>query len=73
MYSCGVVRRVFALGTIELTSLLFAEDMVLMAFLVLGLQKALGWFAVECEEVGMRVSTAKSEAMNSGLSCLVWG
>ncbi len=43
--------------------LLFADDVVLLASLVRDLQQALGQFAAECEAVGMRVSTFKSEAM----------
>ena len=46
------------LGTSE-----FADDVVLLTALDRDLQHALGRFAAECEAVGMRVSTSKSEAM----------
>ena len=39
------------------------------------LQQALGWFAAECEVVGMRVSTSKSEAMVlcwKTVGCSLW-
>ena len=42
---------------------LFADDAVLLASSDLDLQHALGRFADECDVVGMRVSTSKSEAM----------
>ena len=44
-------------------SLLFADDVVLLATSDCDLQHALGRFAAECEAVRMRVSTSKSEAM----------
>lgn len=37
--------------------------MVLLASSARDPQQALGWFAVECEAIGMRVSTSKSETM----------
>ena len=43
--------------------LLFADDVVLLAFLNSDLQLALGRFAAECEAAGMTISTSKSEAM----------
>jgi len=45
---------------LRIASLLFADNVVLW---FRDLQHALGRFAVECEAVGMRVSTSKSEAM----------
>jgi len=50
-------------GDIRIASLLFADDVVLLATSERDLQHALGRFAAECEAVGMRVSTSKSEAM----------
>ena len=50
-------------GDLRLASLLFADDVVLLATSDHDLQHALGRFAAECEVVGMRVSTSKSEAM----------
>ena len=50
-------------GDHRISSLLFADDVVLMASSDLDLQQALGWFAAECEASGMRISTSKSEAM----------
>ncbi|KAK3534009.1 hypothetical protein QTP86_000516 [Hemibagrus guttatus] len=50
-------------GDHRISSLLFADDIVLLAPSSLDLQHALGHFAAECEAAGMRVSTSKSEAM----------
>ena len=50
-------------GDLRIASLLFADDVVLLATSDCDLQHALGWFAAECEAVGMRVSTSKSEVM----------
>ncbi|XP_076874334.1 uncharacterized protein LOC143523664 [Brachyhypopomus gauderio] len=44
-------------------SLLFADDVVLLAASGQDLQHALGRFAAECEAAGMRISTSKSVAM----------
>jgi len=51
------------LGDLRIASLLFADDVVLLATSDHELQHALGRFAAECETVEMRVSTSKSEAM----------
>ena len=53
-------------GGLGISSLLFADDVVLMASSACDLQHSLDRFAVECEAAGMRISTSKSEAM--GLS-----
>ncbi|KAK3543834.1 hypothetical protein QTP70_030081 [Hemibagrus guttatus] len=50
-------------GDHRIPSLIFADDVVLLAPSRLDLQYALGRFAAECEAAGMRVSTSKSEAM----------
>jgi len=50
-------------GDLRIASLLFADDVVLLATSDFDLQHSLGRFAAECEAVGMRVSTSKSEAM----------
>ena len=50
-------------GDLRIASLLFADDVVLLASSHRDLQHELGRFAAECEAVGMRVSTSKSEAM----------
>ncbi|KAK3525984.1 hypothetical protein QTP70_011818 [Hemibagrus guttatus] len=47
----------------RISSLIFADDVVLLAPSSLDLQHALGRFATECEVAGMRVSTSKLEAM----------
>ncbi|KAK3525887.1 hypothetical protein QTP70_010943 [Hemibagrus guttatus] len=47
----------------RISSLIFADDVVLLAPSSLDLKHALGHFAAECEAAGMRVSTSKSEAM----------
>ena len=50
-------------GGLRIASLLFVDDVVLLASSNCDLQHALGQFAAECEAVGMRISTSKSEAM----------
>ncbi|KAK3516423.1 hypothetical protein QTP70_011957 [Hemibagrus guttatus] len=50
-------------GYHRISSLIFADDVVLLAPSSLDIQHALGCFAAECEAAGMRVSTSKSEAM----------
>ncbi|KAK3547092.1 hypothetical protein QTP86_011400 [Hemibagrus guttatus] len=50
-------------GDHRISSLIFADDVVLLASSSLDLQHALGRFAAECEAAGVRVSTSKSEAM----------
>ncbi len=50
-------------GDHRISSLLFADDVVLLASSGLDLQRALGRFAAECDVAGMRISTSKSEAM----------
>ena len=50
-------------GGRRISSLLFADDVVLLASSNSDLQLLLGQFAAECEAAGMRISTSKSEAM----------
>ena len=50
-------------GELRIASLLFVDDVVLMASSACDLQHSLDRFASECEAAGMRVSTSKSEAM----------
>ncbi|KAI3352670.1 hypothetical protein L3Q82_020124 [Scortum barcoo] len=50
-------------GDHRISSLLFADDVVLLASSDCDLLHVLGRFAAECEAVGMRVSTSKPEAM----------
>ncbi|TWW81097.1 hypothetical protein D4764_01G0009120 [Takifugu flavidus] len=44
-------------------SLLFADDVVLLASLARDLQRSLDRFTTTCEAAGMKISTSKSEAM----------
>ncbi|XP_016305013.1 uncharacterized protein LOC107660256 [Sinocyclocheilus anshuiensis] len=50
-------------GGCKISSLLFVDDVVLLASSNQDLQHALEMFAAECEAAGMRISTSKSEAM----------
>ncbi|KAI3352517.1 hypothetical protein L3Q82_005461 [Scortum barcoo] len=52
-------------GNHRISSLLFADDVVLLASSSQDLQHVLERFAAECEAAGMRISTSKSEAMAS--------
>ncbi|KAI3362441.1 hypothetical protein L3Q82_012244 [Scortum barcoo] len=56
-------RREVRFGNHRISSLLFADDVVLMASSSQDLQHVLERFAAECEAAGMRISTSKSEAM----------
>ncbi len=71
--SCG--GECVQFGNLRIVSLLFADNVVLLASLSCDLQQALGQFAVECDAFGMRVSTSKSEAMFlclKMLDCPLW-
>ena len=48
---------------LKIASLLFADDVVLMASSAVDLQRSLDRLTAECEAAGMRISTSKSEAM----------
>uniref|UniRef100_A0A8C6KI17 Reverse transcriptase domain-containing protein n=1 Tax=Nothobranchius furzeri TaxID=105023 RepID=A0A8C6KI17_NOTFU len=50
-------------GGRRILSLLFVDDVVLLASSSSDLQLLLGRFAAECEAAGMRISTSKSETM----------
>ncbi|TWW76551.1 hypothetical protein D4764_13G0012130 [Takifugu flavidus] len=50
-------------GGWKILSLLFVDDVVLLAPSNKGFQQMLGWFATECEAAGMWISTSQSEAM----------
>ncbi len=50
-------------GEHAISSLLFADDVVVLATSDQDLQHALGRFAAECEAAGMRISASKSEAV----------
>ncbi|KAI3352988.1 hypothetical protein L3Q82_019558 [Scortum barcoo] len=56
-------RRESRFGNHRISSLLFADDVVLLASSSQDLQHVLERFAAECEAAGMRISTSKSEAM----------
>ncbi len=48
---------------LRISSLLFADDVVLIASSVCDLQHSLDWFTAKCEAAGWRISTCKSEAI----------
>ena len=50
-------------GSHRISSLLFADDVVLLAPSSQDLQHVLGWFAAECEAAWMRIGTSKSNAI----------
>ncbi|KAI3368076.1 hypothetical protein L3Q82_026899, partial [Scortum barcoo] len=56
-------RRESWFGNHRISSLLFADDVVLLASSSQDLQHVLERFAAECEAAGMRISTSKSKAM----------
>jgi len=58
---CSQGEESVRFGDLRIASLLFADDVIMTSDR--DLQDAQGQFAAECEAVGMRVSTSKSEAM----------
>uniref|UniRef100_A0A8C6M1L2 Reverse transcriptase domain-containing protein n=1 Tax=Nothobranchius furzeri TaxID=105023 RepID=A0A8C6M1L2_NOTFU len=60
---------------LRIRSLLFADDVVLLASSERDLQLSLERFAAECEAAGMRISSSKSETMvliRKRVECLLW-
>jgi hypothetical protein len=51
------------IGDVRVKSLLFADDLVLLASSESDLQRALERFAAECVVAGMRISTSKTESL----------
>lgn len=51
------------IGNVKVSRLLFADDLALLASSQTDLQRALERFAAECAQDGMKISTAKTEAM----------
>ena len=52
------------IGRCKISRLLFANNLVLLATCQSGLQHALNSFAAACEIAGMKISTAKTEALH---------
>ena len=52
------------IGRRKISRLLFADDLVLLASSISGLQHALNGFAAECDIAGMKISTSKTEVLN---------
>ena len=72
---CSHGGEVLQFGGLRIASLLFADDVVLMAPSASDLQHSLDRFAAECEAPGMRISTSKLEAMvlsRKLIDCLLW-
>ncbi|TWW77678.1 hypothetical protein D4764_12G0010680 [Takifugu flavidus] len=62
-------------GDLRIDSLLFADDVVLLASLACDLQESLDHFAAACDAAGMKISTSKFEAMvlnQKKVECLLW-
>ena len=76
---CSQGVEVVRFGHFRIGSLLFANDVVLLAPTVCDLQLSLDRFAAKCEAAGIKISTSKSEAMvltrkkvERGGSCPKW-
>ena len=52
------------IGRCKISRLLFADDLVLLAFAESGLQHALNGFADACDIAGMKISTPKTEVLH---------
>ena len=48
----------------KISRLLFADDLILLAFSESGLQHALNGFAAACDITGMKISTSKTEVLH---------
>lgn len=60
-------------GAFRITSLLFADDVVLLLSFDYDLQHAPGWFIGECEVARMRVSSSKSMVLCwKSRNCFLW-
>ena len=57
---CSQVVEGVKFGGLWITSLLFADDVVLLSSSNSDLKLALGWFAAEVKAAGMRISASKS-------------
>ena len=51
------------IGNCKISRLLFADDLVLLSSTESGLQRALNSYAGECNIVGVKMSTAKTEVL----------
>ncbi|XP_066513109.1 uncharacterized protein [Hoplias malabaricus] len=63
IYRCSQVAEGVRFGGLRIPCLVFADDVVFLASSSRDLQLLLDQFAAECEAVGMRISTSKSESM----------
>jgi len=61
--SCSRVDEGVTFGCCRVSSLLFADDLVLLASSARGLQHALYRFSVACDQSGMKISTEKTEVL----------
>lgn len=75
IFGHGQLVEVVKFGGFQIPSLLLADDAFLLASLKSDLQVMLGWFAADCEAVGMRSSTSNSDAMvlsRKRVVCPLW-
>ena len=61
---CSQTSECVKIGNFKISRLLFADDLVLLADSVSGLQRALDGFAAACDYAGMKISTAKTEILH---------
>ena len=61
---CSQADECAAIGNYKISSLLFANDLVLLPSTESGLQRPLNSFANACNTAGMKISTAKTEVLH---------
>jgi len=61
--SHGQVNKGVTVESCRINCLLFADDSRLLASSEQGLQYALDWFAVACDQAGMKISTETAELL----------
>ena len=58
---CSLADECATIGDCKISSLLLADDLVLLSSTESGLQRALNSFADACNTAGMKISTTKTE------------
>ena len=61
---CNQADECATIGNCKISRLLFADDLVLLSSTESGLQRALNSFADACDTAGIKISTAKPEALH---------
>ena len=60
---CSQAYECATIGNCKISCLLFADDLVLLSSTESGLQRALNGYADACDTAGIKINTAKTEAV----------